>query len=527
MEKYFAGLDVSTQSLKIIVISLSDELIVYEDHLSYDNDLPKYGTVNGSVSTSEFGSSESDPLMWVEAIHILFQRLQDTNRGLVKSIRCISVSGQQHGLVGLEKNGNLSRAMSKLWNDVSSHKECELMTSKIGGMENMIKEIANTQRPGYTASKIFHMYQNERTAFDNTETFLLVHNYINWFLTGGISTMEYGDASGTALWDPISKKWSELVCNIISSDLYSKLPNVVSPTKSIGYISKVLCDKYGFSDDCKIDAGSGDNMYSAVGTGNIEPGIVTISLGTSGTAFTIMEKPYIDMDGEIACFCDSTGNYLPLLCISNMAGGYNTFLKENNLSHTNFNELLSFTRTGNEGKLIVPWFEGERTPDLPNAAPIYFGFGIDELSKEFIARGLIEGHIMNLYQGFKKMPINPEVIHLTGGLARSESWVQMIADVFECTAVPISGEGAALGAAIHAAWVYENEEGNHTKIYDLAMPFINYDEKMRRSPNEQNARLYKKLLPVFESVCKRSRGIKSEDPFILKKQFMEYSHNVF
>ena len=88
--------------------------------------------------------------------------------------------------------------------------------------------------------------------------------------------MEYGDASGTALWDPISKKWSELVCNLISSDLYSKLPNVVSPTKSIGYISKVLCDKYGFSDDCKIDAGSGDNMYSAVGTGNIEPGIAPV-----------------------------------------------------------------------------------------------------------------------------------------------------------------------------------------------------------------------------------------------------------
>ena len=338
--------------------------------------------------------------------------------------------------------------------------------------------------------------------------------------------MEYGDASGTALWNPVSKKWSKLVCNMISSDLYSKLPNVVSPTKSIGYISKDLCDKYGFRDDCKIDAGSGDNMYSAVGTGNIEPGIVTISLGTSGTAFTIMEKPYIDMDGEIACFCDSTGNYLPLLCISNMAGGYNTFLKENGLSHSNFNELLSFTRTGNEGKFIVPWFDGERTPDLPNAAPIYFGFGIDELSKEFIARGLIEGHVMNLYQGFKKMPVNPEFIHLTGGLARSESWVQMIADVFECTAVPISGEGAALGAAIHAAWVCENEAGNHTKIHDLAMPFIDYDEKMRRTPNEKNARLYKKLLPVFESVCNRFRGIKSEDPFLLNKQFMEYSHNV-
>ena len=113
----------------------------------------------------------------------------------------------------------------------------------------------------------------------------------------------------------------------------------------------------------------------------------------------------MDQDGEIACFCDSTGKYLPLLCISNMAGGYNTFLKENNLSHADFEMLLTQTPPGNNGNIIIPWYSGERTPDIPEACPIYFGFKYEEINKKSIARGLIEGHVLNLFAGFSKMPV--------------------------------------------------------------------------------------------------------------------------
>ena len=116
--------------------------------------------------------------------------------------------------------------------------------------------------------------------------------------------MEPGDTSGTALWNPATQNWSNDVISVIDPDLAGKLPKVESSTKSIGTISKSLAERFGFSIECKIDAGSGDNMYGAVGTGNVKPGIVTVSLGTSGTAYTFLEKPYVDPEGEIASFCD-------------------------------------------------------------------------------------------------------------------------------------------------------------------------------------------------------------------------------
>ena len=119
------------------------------------------------------------------------------------------------------------------------------------------------------------MYRNEKSYYDSTKYFLLVHNYINWYLTGGEIAMEEGDASGTGIWDPVNKKWSKKVINLISEDLINKLPVVTSSTKSIGHISNSLAHQYGFDLECRIDAGSGDNMYGAVGTGNIDKGIVT------------------------------------------------------------------------------------------------------------------------------------------------------------------------------------------------------------------------------------------------------------
>ena len=109
-----------------------------------------------------------------------------------------------------------------------------------------------------------------------------------------------------------------------------------------------------------------------------------------------------------------------------MAGGYNNFLDENDLSHSDFEKLLTFTQPGNNGNIIIPWYSGERTPDIPDACPLYFGFRYEEMNKESMARGLIEGHVLNLFDGFSKMPVKPDIIHLTGGLSESKSWCQMI-----------------------------------------------------------------------------------------------------
>ena len=526
MEGLFAGLDVSTQSCKIVVIDLAEERTVHVDSVGYDEDLPHYNTSEGAVRGLEEGVSESDPRMWIEAVELLFQRLKEADISQ-EQIRCIAVSGQQHGLVALDGEGNLTRGRSKLWNDFSTSEECRLLTEAVGGEAAMIEEVGNTQRTGYTAPKILHMLRHEPQSYSQAETFFLVHNYINWYLTGGrsagVRVMEPGDTSGMALWNPASRTWSKKVIEAIDPDLLRKLPPVEPSDRTIGSISPALADEHGFSPDCSIDAGSGDNMYGAVGTGNFEPGIVTVSLGTSGTAYSYIEEPYVDPTGEIAAFCDSTGHYLPLLCVSNMANGYNALLKQFGISHKEFDSIIERTKAGNGGKLLLPWYEGERTPDLPQASPVYFGFDLDEFGREPLCRAVLEGHVLNLYTGFCRMPVRPRAIHLTGGLANSPAWCQAIADIFEADTVPVQGEGAALGAAIHAAWVWHKESGDNYTLNEVARPFVILDESQRKKPLASNREAYRIQKRLYRALSDCLRGLEGEDPFSLRDELVQIS----
>ncbi|MFC1619669.1 FGGY family carbohydrate kinase, partial [Candidatus Neomarinimicrobiota bacterium] len=419
-------------------------------------------------------------------------------------------------LVALDADGNLARARSKLWNDFSTLEECNIMTEKVGGLANMIDEVGNSQRTGYTAAKIFHMLRHEPDAYRKAATLFLVHNYINWYLTGGVRVMEPGDSSGLALWNPKTRRWSDKVLQAIDPDLKSKLPEIKSSDQTIGDISQALVDQYGFSPACRIDAGSGDNMYGAVGTGNVEPGLVTVSLGTSGTAYTFMEDAYIDPSGEIAAFCDSTGHHLPLLCVSNLANGYDGIIEQYDLTHDDFSAVIQLTKPGNGGRLLIPWYVGERTPDVPQAAPVYFGFGLGDFNKEILCRAVLEGHVLSLHSGFEKMPVEVKEIRLTGGLSRSDAWCQIIADVFEAETVPVEGEGAALGAALHAAWVWRNENQESVSIRDVVQPFIILDEKRRKKPRQEYVPVYRKQKRLFDALSKRVRGIDGSDPFEIR-----------
>ena len=519
----FAGLDISTQGAKIVIIDTGTGKVVHVGAVNYDEDLPVYHTKNGVDQGLGAGISESDPRMWVDAVEKLFGNLGRSGVS-VKDICCLSVSGMQHGLVALDIEGRLTRPRAKLWNDFSTLEECRLLTEKVGGPEAMIAEVGNSQRTGYTAAKIFHMFRHEREAYDRTATFFLVHNHINWYLTGawsgGARVMEPGDTSGMALWNPKTRQWARKIIEAIDPGLIDKLPPVRPSTETIGKISKALIEKYGFSPDCKIDAGSGDNMYGAIGTGNVTPGIVTVSLGTSGTAYTVINEPFIDPTGEIAAFCDSTGRHLPLLCVSNLANGYNDLLRERDLTHEDFSKIIRKTGPGNGGRLLIPWFTGERTPDVPLAAPVYFGFGPGDFSTNILCRAVLEGHVLNLYDGFRRMPVRPNEIRLTGGLCQSEGWCQTIADVFEAEAVPVEGEGAALGAAVHAAWVFSTEMGEAVELSDLTGTYVVLDEHRRKKPISEHVNIYRIQKKVFQALSSRVRGQAGDDPFALRAQLL-------
>jgi xylulokinase len=523
-EALFAGLDVSTQGCKLVVIDPADGVVLHVDQIDYDRDLPQYGTRQGAVPDLGEGVSESDPRMWIDAVERLLGRMAE--RGVpANRIRCVSVSGQQHGLVALAADGTLARARSKLWNDFSTAEECRILTEAVGGVERMIEEVGNSQRTGYTAPKILHMRRNEPDAYARARTLFLVHNYVNWYLTGGpgggVAVMEPGDTSGMALWHPATGRWSAKVIAAIDPALREKLPPVAPADRTVGTIAPTLAARCGLPSGCRIDAGSGDNMYGAVGTGNYEPGIVTVSLGTSGTAYTCMTEPFIDPLGEIAAFCDSTGRYLPLLCVSNMANGYNAVQEQFGLSHEAFDRLVRDAPAGNRGRVLVPWYVGERTPDLPHAAPVYLGFEPSDFGPETLCRAVVEGHVLNLYDGFVRIPVAPREIRLTGGLSKAPAWCQAVADVFEVEVVPVEGEGAALGAAIHAAWVWYREAGHGRSLADIARPFVVLDEARRSRPDPARQPIYRRLKRLYRALSRRVRGLDGEDPFEVRRTLLD------
>jgi sugar (pentulose or hexulose) kinase len=264
-------------------------------------------------------------------------------------------------------------------------------------------------------------------------------------------------------------------------------------------------------------------MCAAIGTGNVREGIVTVSLGTSGTACTFRKEPFIDPVGEIAAYRDATGGHLPLLCVSNLANGYNELLRLHDLTHEQFNEIAATTAPGNHGRLLIPWYAGERTPDLPSAAPVYFGFDLEDLTIGSLSRAVLEGHVLNLHAGFRRMPVEVQEIRLTGGLSRSEAWCQTIADLFEADAVPVEGEGAALGAALHAAWVWLKETGTPAPIQEIVEPFVMLDETRRVTPRREHFETYRRQKRLFEALSRRLRGLEAPDPFDARAELLSLS----
>jgi xylulokinase len=520
----FAGLDVSTQSTKLVIIDPAVGAVVDVDRVDYDRDLPQYGTRGGAVQGLGEGVSESDPRMWIEAVEVLLGRMAAAG-DLARRIHSISVSGQQHGLVALAEDGSLARPRAKLWNDFSTAEECRILTDAVGGLDAMLREVGNSQRTGYTAGKILHLKRHEPQHWSRTRTLFLVHNYVNWFLTGGpdggVAALEPGDTSGMALWHPGTGRWSQRVMDVIAPRLAERLPPLAPADRSIGRVGVALAGRFGLSPACRVDAGSGDNMYGALGTGNFEPGIFTVSLGTSGTACTVLDAPYVDPTGEIASFCDSTGRFLPLLCVSNLSNGYNALRERLGLSHEAFAALVEEAPPGNGGRVLIPWYEGERTPDVPFGAAATLGFDVADLAGARPAaacRAVVEGHVLNLWEGSTRMPGTPREIRLTGGLSASPAWCQTIADVFGAETVPVAGEGAALGAALHAAWVCFREAGEPRTLAEVTAPFVVLEEPRRRRPRPEHRAAYGVLRKLFRAVSRRLRGLEGEDPFLIRRE---------
>ena len=243
--------------------------------------------------------------------------LAQIDKSVRRSVQAVAVSGQQHGFVPLDADGNVLTPV-KLWCDTSTARECEKLMEAAGGFDACIKLAGNPILPGYTASKILWLKNQHPNLYARLHRVLLPHDYLNFYLTGELC-MEEGDASGTGLFDIVNRQWSRAMLTALEpdSDFSERLPPLKRFDDAIGTLQPKVADALGLRPGIAVAAGGGDNMMSAIGTANVNPGALTISLGTSGTVFAYADQPVVDRDGEIAAFCSSTGGWLPLLCTMN------------------------------------------------------------------------------------------------------------------------------------------------------------------------------------------------------------------
>ncbi len=415
------GVDSSTQSVKVVLRDMdSGELIA-------------------SASRAHPDGTEVAPEAWWKA---LTEALSD----IKEPYDAISIAGQQHGMVALDKDGNVIRD-ALLWNDTRSDRAAEKLNQEIPDIH---ERTGSKLVASFTASKVRWLAESEKDNASKVSAVALPHDWLSWKLTGSDSVTDLftdrSDASGTGYFDSKSNEYQrDIFAKALLSDREVVLPKVIAPDQFGGQTKS----------GTPIAAGAGDNAGAALGLGAAVDDLV-ISLGTSGTAFAVSSISTHDPSGEIAGFADATGNFLPLACTLNAAKVFATIADTLGVSLDTFSELALAAPSGAGGLRLLPHFDGERTPNRPNARANFQGMTHQNFTRENMARAAIEGVVGGMVfaaEALKKTGFKANRILLIGGAAKNPAVQAIAAEMFNSEiTIPPTGEYVADGAARQAAW---------------------------------------------------------------------------
>jgi len=498
MRTLLIGIDSGTQSTKAIVVDANSGQLLGAS-------AGKYELLPGLPP----GAKEQHPHTWRDATAKATKAALKQAKARPAEVKAIGVSGQQHGFVPLDKAGEVIRP-AKLWCDTTTAAECEEIMAKLGGVKGTIKKQGLAVLTGFTASKILWLKKHEPKNFARLATVLLPHDYLNYWLTGE-KVMEFGDASGTALLDVRKRKWCADTIEAIDADLAGKLPRLISSDQPAGRLSAATAKELGLTTDVLVSAGGGDNMMGAIGTGNTRAGTVTASFGTSGTIYACAEKPVVDPAGEIAAFCDSTNRWLPLLCTMNVTVATEMLRRDFKMDFKAYDAAVSRSRPGADGLMLLPYFEGERTPNVPDGTGVYLGVRERTINTECFARATMEGVTLGMNYGLRRLAdlgVKATQIRATGGGANSKVWRQIMADVFNAQVVTLKvGEGAAYGAALQALWCWRLQQGEQVGIAEITDQFVKLNRAETAEPNARNMAVYQELQALHDETSQALRGV--------------------
>ena len=491
--QYVIGIDIGTSGCKTIILDDNGNVICR-------------ATQEYPLDTPQPGYSEQDPEDWWQAvIDTSTQVLQNIDRP--SEIKGIGLSGQMHGLVCLDKDGEVLRP-AILWNDQRTGKQCQQIHDIAGGIHGLLKYTNNQMLPGYTGGKILWLREHEPHLFEKLHTFLNPKDYIRYKLTGEFAT-EVSDASGTGLFDVRDRKWS--------FDLTEKLelpksifPKCYESHEISGVISKQAAELTGLTEGLPVAGGGGDAVVQTTGTGLVNPGILGTTLGTAGNASMALDKCFENRGAKLQIFCNNLPDRWHCMGVTLAAGGSLRWARdmlggsESDIARWTGEDVYSIfmkeakrAQPGCEGLFFLPYLIGERCPHPdPNARGGFIGLTLRH-DRSSMLRSILEGAIYSLKDVtslIEDMGITVDEIRTSGGGVKSELWRQIHADIFGTSVVTVSGaaEGGAYGAALLAGvgvgiWPSVEEATEMIEVEN------------RTEPIAKNNEIYQKLFPIYKS----------------------------
>lgn len=488
---YYIGIDIGTSSVKALLIDSSGRVI--------KTSVPEY-----SFQTPKPLWAEADPLDWWEAtqqaIKELLLKVQSSE------IAGIGLTGQMHGMVAMNKEGSVLSPCI-MWNDQRSHLECDEITERVG-QKKILSITGNPVLPGFTAPKILWTQKNEPDLFALIDKVVLPKDFIRYKLTGSFFS-DVSDASGTSLLDVGKRTWSQEMFDSMGWPI-SWMPEVTESTEVSAKISAEAATLTGLLEGTPVVAGGGDCAAQAVGSGIVEEGKVSVTLGTSGVVFAQSDEYRVEPNGKLHAFCHAVpGKWHVMGVMLSAAGSFQWYKNQFGMEEQRIekeggvNAYETLTKeaqqviAGSEGLFFLPYLSGERTPyPDPYARGCFIGMSLRHQKKHH-TRAVLEGVSYGLNDSLsmmKELGVNPNEIILSGGGSRSALWKQMLADIFATPCAMVNAlEGAAYGAAILAAVGV----GGFGSVQEACSSFIQKIETVDPGPNLET---YKRNYPIYKSL---------------------------
>lgn len=481
----FLGIDISATGTRALALDLESAAVLAES-------FSPHRWIEGLPE----GHREQDPLRWVEAVDHAVRHCLAGIPAQREKIAGIGVSSCTQGIVVLDRENRVVRP-TKMPGDFSAKRQAEEIARAFGGSPGMIELAGNPLSADCAAAQCLWLKQHEPYHFQRAALILSIKDFINYWLTGEVAT-DAGMASASGLLDVRQRQWSADICSLIDLRLPEWLPPIKPSLDPCGSLRKALADGWGLDPQTVVSLGSGAPMLSSLAAGCVAPEKVSLELGTSGTLSGVSRTPSVDLRGEVAALCDATGQWLASAITANAVTAPEMVRRHYGWSPEAFEEMIAASSPGAEGLLLLPYVTGEKTPNLPEASGVLHGITLDNFTPANLARATTEGVALGLGYGLSRMRelgFDPQEIQLTGIGAGSQVTRQLLADVFGTSVVALSSpQGAAFGAAFHAALVFFRHSGETLTIDEMAQYLVIVDESTRCQPNPSNHSLYQDLI---------------------------------